>query len=98
MTPAEQIFERVADEFARRPGVERNGRGSLVVVGGVGGAVRAMTSRGRVVVKLRPARVTDLVARGRGEHYKNQRNAWLELDLDTPEAEVRQLVGEALEV
>lgn len=95
MSPAEAIFEEIADEIARRAGVVRNRRGSLVTVG-ARSSVRAMTSRGHVVVKLSPARTASLVAAGIGCHYKDQANAWLELRDDADSSMVRALVYEAV--
>lgn len=90
MTPSE-IFEGLAAELAQRDGVRRNARGSLTTDG-----VRAMTSTGHVVVKLDRERVAALVADGVGTHYKDQVNAWLQLDPDLTPEQVRALVEESL--
>lgn len=90
MTP-DELFDRLADRLAQRPDVSRNGRGSLVREG-----VRAMTSRGRIVVRLSPRRVLELADQGHGRHYKDQVNAWLDLDPALPEDQVEQLVEESL--
>lgn len=90
------LFDAIAADLALRPGVERNRRGSLTVPGSASGAVRAMTSTGRIVVKLDPARTAACVADGVGEHYKGQVNAWLALTPGLGEQTVLGLVEEAL--
>jgi hypothetical protein len=92
-TPSE-TFDILATEFESRSKVFRNRRGNLVLDGE---GVRAMTSRGAVVVKLRPDRVRELVESGRGRHYKDQVNAWLELGPDTDEELYRELITESLQ-
>lgn len=89
----DETFEELADGLAVRRGVARNSRGSLL---GDDGTVRAMTSGGRIVVRLEPDRVLHLVEAGRGRHYKSQRNRWIELDESLDEAETRALVYESL--
>lgn len=93
MTPAEELFEQIAVAMTRLPGVGRNRRGSLTV----GDRVRAMTSRGHIVVRLPTARVGSLVAAGVGEHYKGQANDWLQVADGTGPAVVRDIVLEALQ-
>ena len=93
MTSPVELFETLAAEAASRHGVARNRRGSLVLDDG---GVRAMTSRGAIVVKLDPDRVRALVRAGTGRHYKGQANAWLELAPDTGEETCRRLVDESL--
>jgi hypothetical protein len=78
-------------EALQRPGVSRNRRGSLVLDG-----VRAMTSQGRIVVKLDPARVHRLVEAGVGRHYKGQINGWLEIGPGASAETCRQLIEESL--
>ncbi|WP_309130867.1 hypothetical protein [Brevibacterium sp.] len=97
MTQAEEIFDSIARDLSGRPGIEQNRRGSLIVPGGVRGAVRAMTSHGRIVVKLDPERTAALVIDAVGEHYKDQRNAWLELRADLEPDQIRALIAEALQ-
>ena len=94
MSTSSETFDTLAIEFESNPKVSRNRRGSLVLDGE---GVRAMTSRGAVVVKLRPARVRELVESGRGRHYKGQVNAWLELDPNADEELCRELISESLQ-
>lgn len=90
------VFDRVAGQIAgERAHVERNARGSLVLCG-ERPSVRAMTSRGTIVVRLDRQRVLELVDHGSGEHYKGQVNNWLVLSADLDETEIRRLVDEAL--
>ena len=86
-----ELFDRLATELAERPDVTRNARGSLVTSG-----VRAMTSRGHVVVRLSPERVRALVEERHGRHYKDQQNAWLEVDPGLDPDMVRALIEESL--
>lgn len=94
MTSPVELFEELAADAEARPGITRNRKGSLVLVGG---GVVAMTSKGTIVVKLDPSRVRQLAEAGEGRHYKNQINAWLELDPELPRARCRELVEESLE-
>lgn len=86
------LFEELAQDRADSGGVARNARGNLTV----GGSVRAMTSKGRIVVKLTPARTAQLVSEGVGTHYKGQANAWLELHAELPAGDVVGVIDEAL--
>ena len=56
----------------------------------------AMTSRGHVVVRLSPERVRALVEERHGRHYKDQQNAWLEVDPGLDPDMVRALIEESL--
>ena len=93
------FFTEMADELlATRPRASRNAKGSLVVTANDGrSTVRAMTSGGRVVVKLDRDHVLELVAAGVGNHYKGQVNEWLELSSEVSVDDVRRLTVEALE-
>ncbi|UUY02179.1 hypothetical protein LRS13_15830 [Svornostia abyssi] len=91
MDPA-TLFEELARHRADAGAAERNTKGNLTV----GGSVRAMTSKGRIVVKLTPARTAQLVSEGVGTHYKGQRNAWLELHGELPADDVARVIDEAL--
>lgn len=93
MTSSVEVFEELAAHARARPGITRNRKGSLVLEGR---GVVAMTSRGSIVVRLDPGRVLELVAAGEGRHYKDQVNAWLELDADLPGARCRELLEESL--
>lgn len=86
------LFEELARDRADSGAAERNARGNLTV----GGSVRAMTSKGRIVVKLTPERTAQLVSDGVGTHYKGQANAWLELDDELPSDGVASVIDEAL--
>lgn len=86
------LFEQLAQDRADSGAAARNARGNLTV----GGSVRAMTSKGRIVVKLSPERTAQLVSDGAGEHYKGQANAWLELDDELSADDVAELIDEAL--
>lgn len=86
------LFEELAQDRADSGAAARNARGNLTV----GGSVRAMTSKGRIVVKLTPARTAQLVSEGVGTHYKRQANAWLELDDELPSDGVASVIDEAL--
>jgi hypothetical protein len=88
------LFEELAEQAAARPGVSRNSRGSLVLEGA---GVRAMTSKGAIVVKLDPALVRELVQAGSGRHYKDQPNAWLAIDPAASIETCRELITRALE-
>lgn len=89
------LFDRLAvDLVAAHPGLRRNTRGSLVTHG----AVRAMTSRDRVVVRLAPDRAEEVRASGEGAAYKGQPNRWVELAADLPAERVAALVAEACEL
>ncbi len=93
-SPAE-LIDRLAVEFvAAHPGLRRNTRGSLVTHG----AVRAMTSRGRVVIRLTSERAEEVRASGEGAAYKGQPNRWVELAADLPHERVAALVAEACEL
>jgi hypothetical protein len=69
----EERFDRLAGAFAGRPGVALpgtdGGRGFGSSALKVGGAIFAMLTRGRLVVKLPRARVADLIADGAGEPF-----------------------------
>lgn len=98
MTAEEELFETIAAELGEGDErVSRNSRGSLTVAEGARSSVRAMTSGGRIVVKLDAARTAALVADGGGAHYKGQPNAWLELRAGLDPDTVRALIAEALE-
>lgn len=86
------LFEQLAQDRAAAGAAGRNARGNLTV----SGSVRAMTSKGRIVVKLAPARTAQLVSEGSGTHYKGQANAWLELHGELPAGEVARVIDEAL--
>ncbi len=86
------LFEHLAQARADAGTAERNAKGNLTV----GGSVRAMTSNGRIVIKLTPERTAQLVSEGAGAHYKGQANAWLELDDALAADDVAGLVDEAL--
>lgn len=97
MTPArtapDEVFRWVADDLVSAGCAQRNRRGSVL---GSDGTVRAMTSTGRIVVKLGHDRCHELVAAGTGSPYKGQDNAWVVLDPGLATATVRALVVEAL--
>ena len=87
-----EVFEQIACALtADHPDLHRNARGSLVA----GGTVRAMTSRGLVVVRLDPDRAAQVRASGEGSAYKGQPNRWVELRSDLDEARSAALVAEA---
>jgi len=69
-TELEERFERLATALAGRPGVtlpgETAGRGFGADALRVSGAIFAMLSRGRLVVKLPRARVAELIEAGTG--------------------------------
>lgn len=90
-----ELFEQIASALVDgRPWLSRNARGSLVV----SGTVRAMTSRGRIVVRLEPGRAAEVRASGEGTAYKDQPNRWVELRADLPEVRTASLVSESCEV
>lgn len=89
-----EAFERIAEELVSARGIARNERGSVL---GENGTVRAMTSKGRVVVRLDPDRVLELVTRGLGDHYRGQANRWLVVDAGVPPRVLRRLILESLD-
>lgn len=98
MSSQDQLFAQLAADVVNTDsGVGQNSRGSLVVDQGGRSTVRAMTSRGRIVVKLDRARVNDLVVSGWGVNYKGQRNEWFELDPELDRRIVEALVRESLQ-
>lgn len=86
------LFEELAQDRADSGAAARNAKGNLTV----SGSVRVMTSKGRIVVKLTPARTAQLVSEGAGAHYKGQANAWLELEDELPADSVASIIDEAL--
>jgi len=86
------LFEALAGDLAAL-GFARNRRGSLL---GADGSVRAMTSRGRIVVKLGHDRARDLFAQELGVPYKGQVNQWVELLPELSPETVDRLVRESL--
>lgn len=86
------LFEQLAQDRAGSGAAALNARGNLTV----DGSVRAMTSKGRIVVKLTPERTAQLVSEGAGTHYKGQANAWLELGDKLSADDVAGLLDEAL--
>lgn len=96
-TTNEEIFDQIADQIAtERSDVSRNRRGSLVKLS-QRQSVRAMTSRGAIVVRLDRQRVADLVASGHGIHYKGQINEWLQLGDELDVQPIHALVEEAVD-
>lgn len=71
--PPEERFDRLAGTFAGRPGVTLPGADGSRGFGSsalkAGGAIFAMLTRGRLVVKLPRTRVTELVASRAGEPF-----------------------------
>jgi len=72
-TTAAERFEQLVGTFAGRPGVTPPGADGARGFGSsalkAGGAIFAMLTRGRLVVKLPRARVADLIASGAGEPF-----------------------------
>jgi TfoX/Sxy family transcriptional regulator of competence genes len=82
----EERFERLVDEFVEIDGVSppSAGRGFGSSALKYRGKIFAMLVRGRLVVKLPKARVTELVAAGEGGHFDANKGTpmkeWFTLD------------------
>lgn len=95
MSSPVELFEEIASALVdEHLGLHRNARGSLVAAG----TVRAMTSRGHVVVRLEPERAAEVRASGEGTAYTGQPNRWVQLRADLPEVRTASLVSESCEV
>ena len=91
------LFSALCAEYSNVTGVSVGGRGFGSDALKINNRIFAMLARGRLVVKLPRARVTELIETGRGEPFdagkKTPMKEWVALTGD--EAECRALVVEA---
>ena len=96
-----QLFAELCEEYATTPGVsvpDGAGRGFGSQALKIGGAIFAMISGGRIVVKLPARRVAELIESGNGQSFDAGKGRpmkeWVGLLGDEPTC--RDLVAEAL--